>query len=64
MFGRVRKAVAGGFAGGISSALTGFVFTGAPTKDQVAKLLGMFLVGFAGGSYAVWQTKPNDQPLR
>lgn len=56
---RTRKAIAGGISTGVGSALTGFVFTGAPTRDQVGKLLGAFIVGFAGGFYAVWRTKPN-----
>lgn len=56
---RTRKAIAGGISAGIAAAASGFVFTGAPTRDQVAKLVGSFIVGFAGGFYIVWKTKPN-----
>jgi uncharacterized membrane protein YjjB (DUF3815 family) len=60
---RTRKAIAGGFSTGIGAVLSGFVFTGAPTKDQVGALIGAFIVGFVGGFYTVWKTKPNAPAL-
>lgn len=59
MITRVRKAVVAGFWGGLSAAGAGFVFTGAPTKDQVAQLFGLFLSGAVVTGFATWKTKPN-----
>lgn len=56
---RVRKAIAGGLTGGIAAVGSAFVFTGAPTKAQVTQMIGAFIVGFAGGFYAVFKTPAN-----
>ena len=58
MMKRIRKAIVGGFAAGIAGVAGNIVITGAPTRDDVAKALGMFIVSFAVGAYAVWKV-PN-----
>lgn len=63
MFSRIRKAVVGGLAAGISAVASSFVYTGAPTKDDVAKMLGTFIVAAVVGGYAVYQTPKNAEPL-
>lgn len=63
MYKRVRKAMTAAFWGGLSAVGASFVFTGAPTRDQVSKMIGAFIVGAAATGYATWQTKPNAAPL-
>lgn len=60
---RIRKALVGGFWGGVSAVGAGVTFTGAPTKDQVGQLIGTFLVGAAVTGFSVWKTKPNAPAL-
>ncbi len=56
---KVRKAIAGGWSAGIAAVGTGLVFTGAPTKEQVAGLIGTFVGGFVFGFIGVYMAKPN-----
>lgn len=56
---RIRKAIAGGWSAGIAAVGTGLVFTGAPTKAQVAGLIGTFVGGFFLGFIGVYMAKPN-----
>lgn len=60
---RASKAIAGGFSAGVAAALTGFAYTGAPTRDQVSKMIGSFVVGFAFGAYAVYKAPANAPAL-
>ena len=55
---RCRKSIVAGFGGGLSAAGSAFVFTGAPTRDQVSKLIGAFIVGFGVTAWATWRV-PN-----
>lgn len=54
---QVRKAIAGGFAAGVAAVVGNLVVTGAPTKDDVSKAIGTFIVAFVVGGYAVYKTK-------
>lgn len=54
---RVRKAIVAGFGGGLSAVGASFVFTGAPTRDQVTKMVGTFIVGFGVTALATWKVK-------
>lgn len=54
---RIRKALVGGFWAGVSAVGSGLVLTGAPTRDQLSKMLATFIVAFAGGVYAVWKVR-------
>lgn len=56
---KVRKAIAGGWAAGVAAVGTGLVFTGLPTKEQVAGLVGAFASGFVVGFIGVYFAKPN-----
>lgn len=58
MASRIRKAIVGGISGGVSAVAGSLVITGIPTKEDVAKALGLFIVGFGVTAYAVWRT-PN-----
>ena len=60
---RIRKAIVGGFWGGVSAVGAGFTFTGAPTRDQIGQLLGTFIVAAAVTGFAVWKSKPNAPAL-
>lgn len=60
---RINKALVAGFWGGVSSVGASFVFTGAPTRDQVSAIIGAFVVGAAVTGYATWKAKPNTPPL-
>lgn len=60
---RINKALTAGFWGGVSAVGASFVFTGAPTRDQVSKMVGAFIVGAAATGYATWQAKPNAPKL-
>lgn len=55
---RIRKALVGGFAAGLAGVAGNLTITGAPTRDDVSKAIGTFLVAAAVGGYAVWRT-PN-----
>lgn len=55
---RIRKAIVGGFAAGIAGVAGNLVITGAPTRDDLSKAIGTFIVAFGAGAYAVWRT-PN-----
>jgi hypothetical protein len=57
MLARIRKALVAGFWGGATAVGTTFVFTGAPTKDQVSKMLGAFVAGAVVTGYATFQAK-------
>lgn len=63
MLARIRKALVAGFWGGLSAVGAGFVFTGAPTKDQVGQLLGLFVSGAVITGFATWKAKPNAPAL-
>lgn len=56
---RARKALVAGFFGGLSAVGTSFVFTGAPTKDQIGQMIGAFIVGSAVTGFATFRAKPN-----
>jgi hypothetical protein len=58
--GKVRKAIAGGISGGLAAVGTGFAFTGAPTKEQIGNLVGLFAGGFFLGFVAVYMAKANE----
>jgi hypothetical protein len=61
---RVRKAVAGALGAGVAAVISGFTFTGAPTKDQVGQLIGTFVAGAFVGFVTVWSAPPNaPQPV-
>lgn len=59
---RIRKAIVGGLAAGIAGVCGNLVITGAPTRDDVSKAIGTFIVSFAAGAYAVWKV-PNAPAL-
>jgi hypothetical protein len=59
MLARIRKAITAGVWGGLSAAASTIVITGAPTKDDVSKALGAFIVGAAVTGYATYRAKPN-----
>lgn len=59
MLARIRKAITAGIWGGLSAVGASFVFTGAPTKDQISQMIGAFIVGAAATGYATYRTKPN-----
>ena len=59
MWARARKALVAGFWGGVSAAESGFVFTGAPTRDQVGALFGLFVGGAVLTFSATYRAKPN-----
>jgi hypothetical protein len=63
MLGRIRKALVAGFWGGLSAVGAAFVYTGAPTRDQVGQMLGVFIVGAAVTGFATWKAKPNAPAL-
>lgn len=52
---RIRKAIAGGFSAGIAGVAGNLMVTGAPTREDVSKAIGTFVVSFAVGAYAVWR---------
>ena len=54
---RARKAIVAGFGGGLSAVGTSLVFTGAPTRDDVSKALGAFIVGFGVTAWATFRIK-------
>ncbi len=58
MLARVRKAIVAGFGGGLSAVFGTLVISGLPTKDDVGKALGVFIVGFAVTAYATFKV-PN-----
>lgn len=60
---KVRKALAGGLSAGIAAVGAGFVFTGAPTTEQVGTLLGTFLGAFFVGFVGVYMA-PANAPQR
>jgi hypothetical protein len=55
---RIRKSIVAGLGGGLTAIGTSFVFTGAPTRDQVSKMIGSFIVGFGVTAWATWRV-PN-----
>lgn len=60
---RINKALVAGFWGGVTAVGTSFVFTGAPTRDQVGQMIGAFVVGAAATGFATWKAKPNAPAL-
>jgi len=60
---RIRKALVAGFWGGLTAVGTTFVFTGAPTREQVSKMIGAFIAGAAVTGFATWKAKPNAPAL-
>jgi hypothetical protein len=63
MLKRIRKAIVAGLWGGLSAVGAGFVFTGAPTKEQVGQLAGLFVSGAVITGLATWKAKPNAPAL-
>ena len=63
MVKRFRKAIAGGWAGGVAAVSAGFVFTGLPTRDQIGQLIGVFIVGFVLGAVGVAAAPANAPKL-
>lgn len=59
---RIRKSIVAGFGGGLSAVGSAFVFTGAPTRDQVQSMVGAFIVGFGVTAWATWRI-PNAPSL-
>jgi uncharacterized membrane protein YjjB (DUF3815 family) len=59
MLARIRKALVAGFWGGLSAVGASFVFTGAPTRDQVGKMVGAFVAGALATGYATFWAKAN-----
>jgi uncharacterized membrane protein YjjB (DUF3815 family) len=64
MLARIRKAIVAGIWGGLTAVGTSFVFTGAPTRDQIGQMLGAFIVGAAATGFATWKAKPNAPAVR
>lgn len=57
-FGRkIRKAIVAGAGAGVSAVATTIVLVGAPTKDDVSKALGVFIVAFVGTAWATFQVR-------
>lgn len=59
MLARVRKAVIAGVGAGIAAGVGSLVQSGAPTRDEVSKALGVALVAAAGVGWATWKVR-ND----
>lgn len=60
---RIRKALAAAFWGGLTAVGTSFVFTGAPTRDQVGKMIGAFIAGAVVTGLGTWKAKANAPSL-
>jgi fucose permease len=54
---RARKSIVAGLGAGLTAVGSTFVFTGAPTKDDVSKALGVFIVGFGVTAWATFKTR-------
>lgn len=59
MLAHIRKAIVAGLCGGASAVGASFVYTGAPTREQVGQMIGVFIVGAAVTGYATYRAKPN-----
>lgn len=58
---RFNKAITAAFWGGVAAVGTGFTFTGAPTKDQVGKLIGLFIAGAFLAGFPTAAAKKNAE---
>jgi hypothetical protein len=56
---KFKKAVHGAIWAGLAAAGSGFVFTGAPTKEQVGQLIGTFIAGAFVGFLGVYRAPAN-----
>lgn len=54
---RAKKAIVAGFGAGLTAVGTTVVFTGLPTRDDVGKALGAFIVGFGVTAWATFRAK-------
>lgn len=63
MFARVRKALTAAFWGGLSAVGAAFVYTGAPTRDQVGQMIGVFIAAAVVTGLATYNAKPNAPAL-
>ena len=62
MLARIRKALVAGLGAGIAAGVSALVTSGALTKDEVSKALGVGLVAAAGTGWATWRVE-NAKPL-
>jgi hypothetical protein len=58
MISRIRKAVVAGVGAGVAAGVGALAMSGALTKDEVSKALGVALVAAAGTAWATWRV-PN-----
>lgn len=57
MLKRVRKSLIAGLGAGLTAVGSTIVLTGAPTKDDVSKAIGVFIVGFGVTALATFRVR-------
>jgi hypothetical protein len=62
MLARIRKAVIAGLGAGIAAGVGTLVQSGAPTKDEVSKALGVAIVAAVTVGWATYKVR-NAQPV-
>jgi hypothetical protein len=60
---RARKAIVAGFGAGATAVLSTVVFTGAPTRDDVSKAIGVFIVGFGVTALATFKARNSGSDI-